>query len=239
MRVSLLDGGDSHAITCYQCGQSFCGMCHKNGNHLKIGSNCPICRADLQTPTDADVFKCTWNLVHDRSVGRFTASAQCQFGTLYKKGLGVAINLEESVKWYTRAAEAGCYIAQVNLGNCHLYGQGVSKPSRTNALKWFYLAADAGISAAIRKLAEMQEANIFPAIVASSIVRIVYLISAAADKYNGKQGVVLRFANGTVNKPGRSPFFVCPIVPKPAPQSPEVQRKCMVETARLSYLIIC
>jgi TPR repeat protein len=44
------------------------------------------------------------------------AAAQYNMGKLYKDGIGVPLNLELAVVWYTKAAEQGLSCAQHNVG---------------------------------------------------------------------------------------------------------------------------
>ena len=46
------------------------------------------------------------------------ASAMYDVGLFYAEGTGVAADARETVKWYTRAAEAGHTDAEFNLGVC-------------------------------------------------------------------------------------------------------------------------
>jgi TPR repeat protein len=64
-------------------------------------------------------------------------------GVLYETGTGVAADICEAVKWYTRSAEAGDADAQVNLGACYEMGEGVAADAR-EAVKWYTRAAEAG-----------------------------------------------------------------------------------------------
>ena len=58
---------------------------------------------------------------------------------------------EEDVKHYKLAAEQGDAVAQYNLGNCYLYGEGVEK-NYEEAVKWYRLAAEQGDAFAQNKL---------------------------------------------------------------------------------------
>ncbi len=51
------------------------------------------------------------------------------------RGEGVEKNLNEAVKWYTQAAEAGNSGAQFNLGNCYKRGEGCQQDYPI-AFKW-------------------------------------------------------------------------------------------------------
>lgn len=47
---------------------------------------------------------------------------------------------EESVKWYLKAAQAGCVDSQYILANCYLRGEGVPK-NEQEAIDWYRKAA--------------------------------------------------------------------------------------------------
>ena len=55
------------------------------------------------------------------------ATAQYNLGVFYAKGLGVAQDDAEAVKWYRKAAEQGVADAQYNLGSMYYDGQGVTQ----------------------------------------------------------------------------------------------------------------
>ena len=61
----------------------------------------------------------------------------------YAKGLGVAQNWAEAVRWYRKAAEAGHAGAAVNLGQCYQNGGGVPR-DRNEAIKWYRFAMEHG-----------------------------------------------------------------------------------------------
>lgn len=75
--------------------------------------------------------------------GSLTAQkqAQCNLGECYKRGEGVEKNLEESIKWYTLAAEGGQPNAQYQLGLFFFHGIGVEKNLK-EAVKWFTLSSE-------------------------------------------------------------------------------------------------
>jgi TPR repeat protein len=91
------------------------------------------------------------------------AEAQCNLGHYYEKGKGVAKNIVEAVKWYTKAAEQGCAEAQYSLACCYSKGQGVKKDD-VEAKKWYAKAAEQGNKKAQALLkaseAEVSEAGI-------------------------------------------------------------------------------
>jgi TPR repeat protein len=61
-------------------------------------------------------------------------------GTIYVTGDGVDVDLHETVKWYTRAAEAGDFLAQKGLSFCYKFGDGVAVDLEESK-KWEALAA--------------------------------------------------------------------------------------------------
>jgi TPR repeat protein len=52
-------------------------------------------------------------------------------------------DLAEAVKWYRKSANQGLAVAQYNLGDCYLLGDGVAKDS-AEAIKWYSKAAEQG-----------------------------------------------------------------------------------------------
>ena len=56
-------------------------------------------------------------------------------------------NYTEAVELWTKAAEQGHADAQINLGGCYAYGEGVEQ-SYTEAVKWFHKAANQGNASA-------------------------------------------------------------------------------------------
>jgi S1-C subfamily serine protease len=74
------------------------------------------------------------------------AGAQNNLGVCYAKGDGVAMDVEEAVKWYRKAAEQGHVDAQSNLGFCYFKGRGANGhgvgKDEVESLKWFRKAAE-------------------------------------------------------------------------------------------------
>jgi TPR repeat protein len=70
-------------------------------------------------------------------------AAQVNLGNLYMKGLGVAQNYGEALRWYRRAADQGAVMAYDKLGILHFYGLGTPKDP-VEAARWFELAARQG-----------------------------------------------------------------------------------------------
>lgn len=80
------------------------------------------------------------------------AKSQNQLGLIYEKGLDdIAIDKEEAVKWYQRAAEQGFPEALDNLGNCFYQGIGVSLNYK-EAVKWYTKAAEQGYNISQNRL---------------------------------------------------------------------------------------
>jgi TPR repeat protein len=71
--------------------------------------------------------------------------AQCLLGQCIEKGIGVARDDGEAVRWYRRAAEQGDSDGQVKLGAMYLNGRGVGQDD-AEAVRWFRKAAEQGDS---------------------------------------------------------------------------------------------
>lgn len=72
-----------------------------------------------------------------------SAEAQRALGQMYEKGYGVEPDMNEAVKWYTKAAEQGNAYAQLSLGLFNSEGRGLPKNAE-KALYWYYQAAEQG-----------------------------------------------------------------------------------------------
>jgi TPR repeat protein len=70
--------------------------------------------------------------------------AQVMLATMYRLGQGVPVDLEESTRLLTRAANRGSADAQNNLGMAYLTGDGVAAPDPGKAAVWFERAARQG-----------------------------------------------------------------------------------------------
>jgi len=81
-------------------------------------------------------------------------NGQFQIGGLYMSGRGVARDLGEAAKWYTRAAQQGHAVAASNLGVLYANGWGVPQ-SDAEAVNWFHKAADAGDAGGENNLGSM------------------------------------------------------------------------------------
>lgn len=82
--------------------------------------------------------------------------AQRMLGHLYKNGLGVSQNFEQSMRWYLKAAKQGSGDAQFNLGRMYLYGLGTDK-NFSLAAGWFERAIESGEVRAYGTLASLYE----------------------------------------------------------------------------------
>jgi uncharacterized protein len=71
------------------------------------------------------------------------AEAQCNLGSCYYSGEGVARDAAEAVKWYRKAAEQGHAAGQYYLGSCCFSGEGVTREA-AEGVKWFRKAAEQG-----------------------------------------------------------------------------------------------
>ena len=71
------------------------------------------------------------------------AMAQCNLGTCYASGKGVAQNYDKAFAWFRKSAVQGNAMAQYNVGNCYLEGYGV-QPDACEAIRWYGLAAEQG-----------------------------------------------------------------------------------------------
>jgi len=68
------------------------------------------------------------------------AEAQFVLGTMYRDGQGVEKDLEETLKWWERAAELGNVDAQFALGNIYSGGFGVTR-DYVQSYMWFDITA--------------------------------------------------------------------------------------------------
>jgi TPR repeat protein len=69
------------------------------------------------------------------------AKAQARLGMCYFDGQGVTKDIDEAVKWLSKAAKQGNAAAQFILGNCYENGIGVSK-DEDEAAKWNRMASE-------------------------------------------------------------------------------------------------
>ncbi len=72
------------------------------------------------------------------------SGAQNRLALMYEQGKGtIARNIEESIKWYSKAAKNGNPDGQYNLGRIYYSGIGVSRNFK-DAAYWYYKAAEQG-----------------------------------------------------------------------------------------------
>ena len=69
------------------------------------------------------------------------AIAQVILGFRYFRGMGVAKDFTEAVKWFQKAADQGNIDAENNLGACYANGFGLAQ-DKTEADKWYHKAAE-------------------------------------------------------------------------------------------------
>ncbi len=81
--------------------------------------------------------------------------AQYRVAIMFQNGLGMALNLQQALKWMQAAADQEYALAQHGLGFMYMQGEGVEQ-SDEQALHWFKLAADQGLSGA-QTVVEMLE----------------------------------------------------------------------------------
>ena len=79
-------------------------------------------------------------------------AAAYEIGVRYTDGKGVAVNLDEAVKWYSRAAQAGLVPAVFRLGTFYEKGMGVQKDADI-ARRYYLQAAERGNAKAMHNLA--------------------------------------------------------------------------------------
>lgn len=84
------------------------------------------------------------------------SEGQFLVGYALHAGRGTAVNLDEGVAWYKKAAAAGHTTAQNNLGYAYWNGHGVER-DLAEAYKWFELAADRGQDNAIRNRTNLRK----------------------------------------------------------------------------------
>ena len=75
-------------------------------------------------------------------------AAQYNFGTMYKRGEGVAQDYKEAVRWYQLAAKQGNAKAQHNLGRMYDKGQGLAR-DYVRAHLWLSIAAVGGVKESV------------------------------------------------------------------------------------------
>ena len=145
-------GPDKGSAQCYQCGQQVCGPCKKL---LVDGGECPTCRASFRV-SHKEEFRRLFELVHTRSPGRHTPAAQYNLGCMYQTGIGVAQDLQETVRLWALAAAQGHVNAQYCLGVMYQQGTDVYQDYH-EAARLFALAATQGDADAQSNLGIMHQ----------------------------------------------------------------------------------
>lgn len=87
---------------------------------------------------DKDYKKALYYFSYDANLG--DDQAQYNLGIMYKKGLGVPVNLNEAFSWFYLSANEGNILANYALGHSYLKGSGI-KQNYKLALKAFKFAA--------------------------------------------------------------------------------------------------
>lgn len=78
---------------------------------------------------------------------RGDVQAQCNLGVMYGRGVDVAPDDNEAIRWISMAAERGSAKAQFNLGLLYMWGDGVIQDDN-EAMKWIRRAAEQGYAKA-------------------------------------------------------------------------------------------
>jgi len=119
------------------CGNGVHEHCGKDLMSMKVGDNCPLCRA--KTPTsDAEAAKYLRPWVKKKK-----AWAQHMMGRMYELGEGVKQSYEMAKILYERAAQQGYTAAMCCLGDMYSTGEGVEQ-SYEKAFEYFEQAAHLG-----------------------------------------------------------------------------------------------
>ncbi|MBQ8271479.1 MAG: sel1 repeat family protein [Tidjanibacter sp.] len=82
------------------------------------------------------------------------AEAQFVLGQMYDFGLSIAVDKQQAVYWFRKAAEQGYADAQYNLGIMYASGEGVAEDIST-AIDWYSKAAEQNHPAALCELGEL------------------------------------------------------------------------------------
>ncbi len=108
------------------------------------------------------------------------AEAQYVLGEMYNHGLSIAVDKQQAVYWYRKAAEQGFAEAQNNLAVLYTKGEGVEQNYATAAY-WYRKAAEQGIAEAQHNLGTLYEDG----------YGVAEDISTAIDWYNkaAEQGI--------------------------------------------------
>ena len=105
-------------------------------------------------------------------------AAQAMLAAKYFNGNGIALDLEQAVYWYKKAAEQGHAGAQSQLGDCYFRGEGVNKDKKL-AFHWFKKAAEQGHADAQSCVAGMYKCGMG---VTQDLNRAAYWYTKAAEQ---------------------------------------------------------
>ncbi|MGD9728509.1 MAG: tetratricopeptide repeat protein [Nitrospiraceae bacterium] len=130
-----------------QLAQADCSQCPSLDEFLRVA------RKDNPGVTDEALTE-YWSENYGPFLHEKIARAQFYLGVMYDLGQGVPQDLQQAVRWYTKAAEAGHTTAQLNLGVMYANGQGVPQDYR-QAMHWYTKAAGEGHAGAQLNLGVM------------------------------------------------------------------------------------
>jgi TPR repeat protein len=129
---------DDMTFTRWQCcGNGLHHHCHADLKSMKMGDNCPLCRAKSPT-TMGEVVKQLHPWVKKKK-----AWAQASMGDMYKRGHGVEQSYEMARRLYELAAQQGDVSSMANLALMYYKGDGVEQ-SYERAKEYFEQAAHLG-----------------------------------------------------------------------------------------------
>jgi TPR repeat protein/serine/threonine protein kinase len=94
-----------------------------------------------------------------RRMEKLSTQAKNNVGCMYDEGLGVPVNHEEALKWFTLAAQHGDTKGMENLGSYYENGKGVKKDFET-ALTWYKRSAALGSPNAELRLSQIYAGGI-------------------------------------------------------------------------------
>lgn len=119
--------------------QSILGLCYLEGHETNVNY--------------AEAFR--WlSAASNNGASRATAG----LARMYAHGLGITRDLPKAIDLYKRAAEAGEFLAQVELGRLYSRGEEVPLDDKA-ALKWYSMAA--AQQSSVENCAELREAIAF------------------------------------------------------------------------------
>jgi TPR repeat protein len=127
--------------------QADCSQCPPLDEFLRVA------REDNPGVTDEALTK-YWSDHYGPALHATIARAQFFLGVMYDLGQGVPMDLQQAIRWYTKAAEVGHTTAQLNLGVMYANGQGVLRDYQ-QAVHWYTKAAGEGHAGAQLNLGVM------------------------------------------------------------------------------------